>query len=110
MYKITNLCLPIFLVRATTCLRKLVTDLIFILFHIFFNGIELFHSIGDLTVSKESNVKCYKYYKFLYLKANLTRMTTFIKTTLNNSDDQTNIHKYREAANIIENDIKIKLP
>ena len=30
----------------------------------------------------------------------LTRMTTFIKTKLNKSNDQTNIDKYRVAANI----------
>ena len=29
-----------------------------------------------------------------------TRMTTFIKTKLKKSDDQTNIDKYRVAANI----------
>ena len=31
-----------------------------------------------------------------------TRMTTFIKTKFKKSDDQTNIDKYRVAANIIE--------
>ena len=39
-----------------------------------------------------------------------TRMTTFIKTKFNISDDQTNIDKYRLAANIIESyHIKINL-
>ncbi len=38
-----------------------------------------------------------------------TRMTTFIKATLKNSDDQTNIDKYREAANITEYHIISKL-
>ena len=32
----------------------------------------------------------------------LTRMTTFIKTKFKISDDQTNIDKYRLAANITE--------
>ncbi len=36
-------------------------------------------------------------------------MTTFIKTKLNKSDDQTNIDKYRLTANIIEYYIKSKL-
>ena len=40
----------------------------------------------------------------------LTRMTTFIKTKFNISDDQTNIDKYRFAANIAEYHIKINLP
>ena len=34
-----------------------------------------------------------------------TRMTTFIKAKLKKSDDQTNIDKYRVAANITENHI-----
>ncbi len=52
------------------------------------------------------------YYKFCWyphqIKLNLlptcikTRMTTFIKTKLKISDDQTNIDKYRLAANITE--------
>ncbi len=33
-------------------------------------------------------------------------MTTFIKTKINISDDQTNIDKYRLAANIIEPNLK----
>ena len=33
---------------------------------------------------------------------NVTRMTTFIKAKLEKSDDQTNIDKYKEAANITE--------
>ncbi len=37
-------------------------------------------------------------------------MTTFIKTKFKESDDQTNIHKSRVAANITEYHIKIKLP
>ena len=36
----------------------------------------------------------------------LTRMTTFIKTKFNISDDQTNIVKYRLAPNITEYHIK----
>ena len=40
-----------------------------------------------------------------------TRMTIFIKTKLKKSDDQTNIDKYRVAANITEyHIIKINLP
>ena len=38
-----------------------------------------------------------------------TRMTTFIKTKLKISDDQTNIDKYRSAANITEYHIIPKL-
>ncbi len=38
-----------------------------------------------------------------------TRMTTFIKTKFNISDDQTNIDKYRLAANITEYHILSKL-
>ena len=38
-----------------------------------------------------------------------TRMTTFIKTKFNISDDQTNIDKYRLAANITEYHIISKL-
>ncbi len=36
-------------------------------------------------------------------------MTTFMKTKLKNSDDQTNIVKYREAANITKYPIITKL-
>ncbi len=35
-----------------------------------------------------------------YLNPNITRMTTFIKTKFKISEDQTNIDKYRLAANI----------
>ena len=38
-----------------------------------------------------------------------TKITTFIKTKLKISDDQTNIDKYRLAANITEYNIKSKL-
>ena len=38
-----------------------------------------------------------------------TRMTTFIKTKFKNSDDQTNIDKYRVASNITEYHIISKL-
>ena len=38
-----------------------------------------------------------------------TRMKTFIKTKFTKSDDQTNIDKYRVAANITENHIMSKL-
>ena len=38
-----------------------------------------------------------------------TKMTTFIKTKLNISDDQTNIDKYRLAANITKYHIISKL-
>ena len=38
-----------------------------------------------------------------------TRMTTFIKAKLKNSDDQTNIDKYRVAPNITEYIILSKL-
>ena len=38
-----------------------------------------------------------------------TRMTTFIKTKLKISDDQTNIEKYRLSANITEYHILSKL-
>ena len=38
-----------------------------------------------------------------------TRMTTFIKTKFNISDDQTNINKYRLATNITEYHIISKL-
>ena len=37
-------------------------------------------------------------------------MTTFMKMKLKKLDDQTNINKYREAANITENHIKINHP
>ena len=40
---------------------------------------------------------------------NITRMTTFIKTKFNILDDQTNIDKYRLAANITECHIISKL-
>ena len=39
-----------------------------------------------------------------------TRLTTFIKAKHKKSDDQTNIHKYRVAANITSYYIKINLP
>ena len=39
----------------------------------------------------------------------ITRMTTFIKTKFNKLDDQTNIDKYRLAANITEYHIVSKL-
>ncbi len=38
----------------------------------------------------------------LYNYITITRMTTFIKTKFKISDDQTNIDKYRLAANITE--------
>ena len=44
----------------------------------------------------------YKGKEILNLKNRITRMTTFIKTKFNISDDQTNIDKYRLVANIIE--------
>ena len=37
-----------------------------------------------------------------YFNTIITRMTTFIKTKFKKSDDQTNIDKYRLAANITE--------
>ncbi len=36
----------------------------------------------------------------------ITRMTTFIKTKFKKSDDQTNIDKFRVAANITESSFK----
>ena len=42
------------------------------------------------------------------MKCKETRMTTVIKAKLNKSDDDTNIKKYRVAANITHN-IKINL-
>ena len=39
-----------------------------------------------------------------------TRMKTFIKTMFKKSDDQTNIDKYKVAANITEYHIIINLP
>ncbi len=50
---------------------------------------------GDLSVSNYRNFLVYE----------MTRMTTFIKAKLEQSDDQTNIVKYRAAANITENHI-----
>ena len=44
--------------------------------------------------------------KSIFIK---TRMTTFIKNELQKSDDQTNIYKLREAANITEYNIISKL-
>ena len=38
----------------------------------------------------------------MLLITNKARMATFIKTKLKKSDDQTNIDKYRVAANITE--------
>ncbi len=38
----------------------------------------------------------------IYIFIAKTRMTTFIKTKFNISDDQTNIAKYKLAANITE--------
>ncbi len=49
------------------------------------------------------------FYNYHKIKCNQTRVTTFIKTRFNISDDQTNIDKYRLAANITEYHIKINL-
>ncbi len=57
----------------------------------------------------------HRLYSSLYLSyvercnPSLTRMTTFIKTKFKISDDQTNIDKYRLAANITEYHIISKL-
>ncbi len=48
-------------------------------------------------------------YRIFPSDINLTRMTTFIKVKLNNADEQTNIYKYREAANTTEYHIISKL-
>ena len=45
--------------------------------------------------------------KFCFISK--TRMATFIKVKLKKSDNQMNIDKYREAANILENHIISKL-
>ena len=50
-----------------------------------------------------------KYKFFCGEQCSKTRMTTFIKTKFNISDDQTNIDKYRLAANITEYHIISKL-
>ena len=47
--------------------------------------------------------------KLCHRRCSLTRMTTFIKTKFKRSDDQTNIDKYRLAANITEYHIISKL-
>ena len=47
-------------------------------------------------------IKCYWDSRLFCQKLYLTRMTTFIKTKFKISDDQTNIGKYRLAANITE--------
>ena len=55
---------------------------------------QTFTSINDLKSSNIQNIL-----KSFPLK---TRITTFIKTKFNKSDDQTNIDKYRVPANITE--------
>ena len=73
------------------------------------------NSTKIVCVSQAAKGRDAKIFEYLYLGCFLshhiiinklkTRMTTFIKAKLKNSDDQKNINKYRVAANITENHI-----
>ena len=68
------------------------------------------HILGTFTDHDDPILMEYLFYvvkkKIIFKK---TRMTTFIGTKFNMSDDQTNIDKYRLAANITEYHIISKL-
>ncbi len=70
--------------------------------HYFFSSLFSYEILSLLSISSIWSI-------FSNTNFNLTRMTIFIKTKMKISEDQTNIDKYRLAANITVNHIISKL-
>ncbi len=100
-----------FFIFITACYASVIRMFIIFRFTSFVRIKEIPENVSDQRGCPNLNIKVtimvrfliwYLTLKFCWVIIGKKRMTTFIKTKFNKSDDRTNIDKYREAANITE--------